>query len=371
MTTAVDRTGAVPGAADPLDELVRTLAIGAAADQRIGERLGAAARQARRPPVIQITGRSGAGRSTVAAALALISAVQTGPVDEPGSAAPVLDGDIVVYVIAGAPLPADRRALDAVPEQRAVVVLNKADAIGTRWSDAVAAAERCAAELGIATVPVVASLAVRTRAGTVSTDDLAALRALAERDDPTLTLAPDLFLAPGPDLAVRERLLRDWDLYGVNCALAALRHDPLIGTRALLQLLHAASGIDPLHGLLHKRYEQIGALRGGELLDEIARLAARAVPVGGSVARDLLERHLDGDEARWLGLRAGLACPQVAHLAAGYPAPAPADADDALARAHRWRAVAGGDLPAPARRAALRVHAGYVRLWERLSGAGL
>lgn len=362
MTAAVE---------DPLDDLIRTLALGVPADQRIGERLGEAVLASRRPPRIQITGRSGAGRSTVTRALALLAAEETGPVDEPGSPDPVLDGDLVLYVLAGAPLPADRRVLAALPRERAVVVLNKADAVGARWADAVAAAERCAADLGIATVPVVATLAERTRSGTVSAEDLAALRALAARDDPALTLAPDLFLAPGPDLAARERLLRDWDLYGVSCALTALRHDPRLGAAALRQLLHAASGIDPLHRLLHRRYEQIAALRGGDLLDEITRLAARAVPSPDSRARDLLEQHLESDAARWLGLRAGLACPHVAHLAAGYPDPAPAGADDALQRARRWRAVAAGDLPAPARRAALRVHTGYVRLWERMSSARL
>ncbi|MGY2063372.1 hypothetical protein ACW9HQ_51480, partial [Nocardia gipuzkoensis] len=71
------------------------------------------------------------------------------------------------------------------------------------------------------------------------------------------------------------------------------------------------------------------------------------------------------------GVRAGLACPQVRHLAAGYPSPEPANADDALARAERWRAVVSSDMPAAARRAAIRVHNGYVRRWERMRGAGL
>jgi hypothetical protein len=349
------------------------LRAGGGSDPRISGQVGAVAAQWRRPPRIQVTGRTHSGRSTVLHALALMSAVETGPVDEPGLPDPELDADIVVYVLSGAPLPADRRVLGALPPERTVAVLNKADAIGSRWGDAVVAAEQYSRELGILTLPVVASLAVRTRAGVVTDADLETLRRLAATADPTLTLSPDLFTSPsaGPDVAEREQLLQRWDLYGVSCALIALRHDPELSPHALLQILHAASGIDALHGLLHRRYEQVSALRGGELLDEVARLAARAIPGDGGNARDVLEDYLFGDDALWLGLCAGLACPDVSHLAAGYPSPAPDDADDAMARAARWRAVVCSDMSPAARRAALRVHNGYVRLWERMSSAGL
>ncbi|GAA5045585.1 hypothetical protein [Nocardia callitridis] len=356
---------------DQLDQLLSDLRFGAGSDAKIGYDAAAAVSAWRKPPRIQVTGRAHSGRTTVLHALALMSAMETGPVDEPGVDEPVLDGDIVVYVLSAAPTPADRRLLATLPRERTVVVLNKADAIGARWGDAVAAADQYARELGVAVLPVVASLAVRTRAGAVSDADLAALRALATNADAALTLSPDLFLAPGPGLAEREELLRKWDLYGVTCALVVLANEPSILPQALLQILHAASGIDPLHRLLHRRYEQVSALRGGALLDELARLAARAVPGDHSSGRDMFETYLYGDEASWLALCAGLADPGVAHLAAGYPAPAPADADDALARAARWRAVVSSDMPPAARRAALRVHNGYVRLWERMSSAGL
>ncbi|MBH0778705.1 hypothetical protein [Nocardia bovistercoris] len=356
---------------DQLDRLVAGLR-DAGADTRIGYHASLAVNAWRRPPRIQVTGRAHTGRTTVLHALALMSAVETGPVDEPGAPDPELDADIVVYVLAGAPLPADRRVLAALDPARTVVVLNKADAIGSRWGDAVAAAEQYSRELGIHTLPVVAALAVRTRAGTVTEEDLTTLRRLAETADLALTLSPDLFVSPaaGPDVAERETLLNRWDLYGITCAMSALRADPGLGPHAILQLLHAAGGIDPLHRLLHQRYEQVSALRGGALLDEFARLAARAIPADGG-GRDVLENYLDGDDAMWLGLCAGLADPSVAHLAAGYPAPAPADADDALQRAVRWRAVVSSDMPPTARRAALRVHNGYIRLWERMSSAGL
>ncbi|MBF6296249.1 hypothetical protein IU459_01670 [Nocardia amamiensis] len=377
MPTATESDGPLRGRGvpspdhDQLDKLLAELRFGAGRDPQIGYAAAAAVSAWRKPPRIQVTGRAHAGRTTVLHALALLSAVETDPVDEPGAHDPELDADIVVYVLSAAPTPADRRVLATLPPQGTVVVLNKADAIGSRWGDAVAAAEQYGRELRVPVVPVVASLAVRTRAGAMTGADLALLRKLATEADPALVLSPDLFVAPGPDVAEREQLLQRWDLYGVVCACTALRHEPELAPQALLQILHAASGIDAVHRLLHRRYEQVSALRGGELLDELTRLAARAVPEQGGRARDLLEAYLYGDDALWLGLCAGLARPEVAHLAAGYPAPAPSDADDAMSRAVRWRAVVTSDMPPAARRAALRVHNGYVRLWERMSSAGL
>ncbi|MET8653263.1 hypothetical protein [Nocardia aurea] len=379
MPTATENTGrmrerGVPTREqDQLDRLLADLRGAAAADTQIGYHASVAVNAWRRPPRILVTGRAHVGRTTVLHALALMSAAETGPVDEPDALDPELDADIVVYVLSGAPLPADRRVLANLPPERTVVVLNKADAIGSRWADAVAAADQYTRELGVLTLPVVASLAQRTRAGALTDDDMGTLRRLAATADPALTLSPDLFVSPaaGPDVAEREAVLHRWDLYGVSCALSALRADPELAPHAVLQLLHAASGIDPLHGLLHRRYEQVSALRGGTLLDDLARLAARSLPGVAGHARDVIEDYLYGDDAMWLGLCAGLADPSVAHLAAGYRSPAPADADDALQRAARWRAVVSGDMPPTARRAALRVHNGYIRLWERMSSAGL
>ncbi|MCX4096325.1 hypothetical protein [Nocardia sp. alder85J] len=368
----IDPEGPAPNAAaaPELDRLVASLH--GVADPSIHAATAAAAESWRRPLRIRITGRARAGKSTLTRGLALISALETAPVDEPGTPDPDLGDDLVVYVLAGAPQPADRRILGELPPERVLAVLNKADAIGARWSDAVAAAEQYGRELGIPVLPVVAELAAHTRAGLLSDDDLRTLRRHRDRAGTAFTLSPELFTAAtaGADTADRQAVLDRWGLYGVAVTLIALRHDPATEPRVLLQLLHAASGIDAVHLHLHRRYERLADRRGGDLLDELTRLAARAVPPDHR-SRDLIEDYLVGPEARWLGLRAGQAHPDVAHLAAGYPATGPADPDDALARARRWRAVASGDLPAPARRAALRVHHAYIQLWEQLSRAGL
>jgi GTPase Era involved in 16S rRNA processing len=117
---------------------------------------------------IQVTGRAGAGKSTLLQALALISAEETTPVDEPGRPDPVLDADLLVYVLSSALQPGDRAVLSGLPRDRTLVVLNKADAVGSRWGDAVAAVDQCGYEMGMATLPVVSELAVWTRSGTPS-----------------------------------------------------------------------------------------------------------------------------------------------------------------------------------------------------------
>lgn len=362
------------GPATELDQLITNVRVGAGPDPHLADQLSAAVGRFRRPLRMQITGRAGAGKTTLLRALALMAAEETEPVDQPGMPDPVLDADLVVYVLSGSLQAADKRVLDTLDPNSTLVVLNKADAVDSRWSDAVTAADRAAHGLGVPVAALVAELALHTRAGTPGDDDLRTLRRHAASDNPDLTLSADLFVDPsaGPDVAERGAALDRWGLFGVNCALSALHHDQQLSAQQLLQVLNAASGIDPVHTRLHQRYEQIMSLRGGELIDELTRIAARAVPGGdGGRARDLIEDYLTGDEALWTGLLAGLAGPEVRHLAAGYPSAKPSDADDALIRAQRWRSVASSDMPAAARRAAIRLHNGYMRMWERLSSAGL
>ncbi|WP_157514277.1 hypothetical protein [Nocardia concava] len=209
-----------------------------------------------RPPRIQVTGRARAGKTTLRHALSLLTAEETRPVDQPGQPAPTLDADLLLYVLPGTADPADRRLLATLPPDRTLVVLNKADSIGTRWSDAAALAESLTTALGHRVFPVVASLAARTRSGTLTAPDLDTLARLTTHPNPPRTLSHDLFTAPGatPDPQARQALLDRWDLHGVSCALAALRADPTLGPRPLLQILHCATGIDPLHHELHRRY---------------------------------------------------------------------------------------------------------------------
>ncbi|MCX0270484.1 hypothetical protein NLM24_07150 [Nocardia zapadnayensis] len=367
-----DRYMREAGAGDPLDRLISTLRMGDGADAGIANGIEVAVQRWRTLPRAQVAGRARSGRTTVARALGLQQAVETAPVDEPGFPDPVLDADIVVYVLASTPSPGDRRLLGSLRPERTILVVNKADAIGTGWADAVGAARQFGREFRLPAFPMVGSLAARTVSGAFQETDLALLRRLAQSGI-AAALSAEAFVSPavGPDTAERTELLERWDLYGLACVLAALERDPDLAPQTVLQILHTVSGVDPVAQLLGQRYRQAIARRAGVLIDELTRLAARAVPHGSSRARALITEYLDTDEAGWLALCGGLVAPEVAHLAAGYPRPEPEDADDALARAIRWRAVVAGDMAPGARRAAIRVHNGYVRMWERMSSVGL
>lgn len=367
-----DRYMREAGAGDPLDRLISTLRMGDGADAGIANGIEVAMQRWRTLPRAQVAGRARSGRTTVARALGLQQAVETAPVDEPGFPDPVLDADIVVYVLASTPSPGDRRLLGSLRPERTILVVNKADAIGTGWADAVGAARQFGREFRLPAFPMVGSLAARTVSGAFQETDLALLRRLAQSGI-AAALSAEAFVSPavGPDTAERTELLERWDLCGLACVLAALERDPDLAPQTVLQILHTVSGVDPVAQLLGQRYRQAIARRAGVLIDELTRLAARAVPHGNSRARALITEYLDTDEAKWLALCGGLVAPEVAHLAAGYPRPEPEDADDALARAIRWRAVVAGDMAPGARRAAIRVHNGYVRMWERMSSVGL
>lgn len=194
-------------------------------------------------------------------ALSLLTAEETSPVDAPDRPDPILDADLILYVLPGTLTPADRRALKTLHPDRTLVVLNKADAVGARWSDAALAADRHSETLGIHTLPAVASLGARTRTGTLSDADLRTLHRHHTRSDPGFTLTEELFTDPAvaEDTSARADLLERWGLYGVACALTALRHAPALSSRPLLQILHSASGMDPIYRALHERYRRAAA----------------------------------------------------------------------------------------------------------------
>ncbi|MFB8008642.1 hypothetical protein [Nocardia sp. NPDC056000] len=229
-----------------------------------------------RSPRIQVSGRARAGKSTLRNALSLTTAEETAPVDDPGHPDPVLDGDLILYVLPGTLGAADRRVLETLRPDRTLVILNKADAIGSRWSDAAQAAARHSETLGIHTLPAVASLAVHTRAGMFTEADLRTLRRHRDSADPAFTLTADLFADPAvaEDVPARVELLERWDLHGVACALAALRHAPELAPQPLLQILHSASGIDLIYWALHHLYERAAA----EIAGAVAEFPTRSAP---------------------------------------------------------------------------------------------
>lgn len=219
-----------------------------------------------RSPRIQVTGRARAGKTTIRTALSLISAEETPPVDRPGQPDPPLDADLFLYVLPGSLQRADRDLLESLPRARTLVLLNKADSIGIHCREAAVAAENHSATLSLPVYPTIADLAARTRTGILTPTDLHTLRTHRDHTDPAFTLTPDRFTQPaiGPDAPARRTLLDRWGLLAITYASAALRHAPALDARALLQILHCASGIDPVHQHLHRLYQEVSLELRGE-----------------------------------------------------------------------------------------------------------
>ncbi|QSE90050.1 hypothetical protein JWS13_16210 [Rhodococcus pseudokoreensis] len=157
----------------------------AALDEVAGDRVRAAVAAFGAPIRVQTAGRAGVGRSTVAAALTaggIDGAVveEADAVDVPGAPDPVLDGDVVVYVLVEAVRDADRDAVRNLDPEQALFVVNKADALGASrvpadaWATATARAAECSDEGGLPALPLIGTLAT---AGTSSQSGIGAVSA--------------------------------------------------------------------------------------------------------------------------------------------------------------------------------------------------
>ncbi|GCE40253.1 hypothetical protein Rhow_003896 [Rhodococcus wratislaviensis] len=157
----------------------------AALDEAAGDRVHAAVAAFGAPIRIQTAGRAGVGRSTVAAALTAggidgTVVEEADAVDVPGAPDPVLDGDVVVYVLVEAVRDADRDAVRNLDPARALFVLNKADTLGASrvpadaWATATARAAECSDEGGLPALPLIGTLAT---AGTSSQSGIGAVSA--------------------------------------------------------------------------------------------------------------------------------------------------------------------------------------------------
>ncbi|BAH53474.1 hypothetical protein [Rhodococcus opacus] len=159
-------------------ELTDLAAEVAALDEVAGDRVRAAVAAFRAPIRVSTAGREGVGRSTVAAALTaggIDGAVvaESDAVDVPGAPDPVLDGDVVVYVLVEAVRDADRHAVRTLDPAQALFVLNKADTLGS-WANATARAAECSDEGGLPALPLAATLAT---AGTSAESGISAVSA--------------------------------------------------------------------------------------------------------------------------------------------------------------------------------------------------
>ena len=231
-------------------------AMAAGLDGAVAGQVHAALECCRVPVAVHVAGRAGVGRRCVAAALGLPPDTVTTPIDALDRPDPVLDADVVVYVVAGGPHPADQP-----PCERTLLVRNKVDLCDIRDDGH----------------PMVATLALATARHEVSTGDFERFRALARSTDATLLLAEPLFRCAESDVDLDERavLLERWGFAGVACAVTALRRDPGLDTAGLHRILRSASGVDPVAVELANRVDAARARRRVALHADLAAIVAR------------------------------------------------------------------------------------------------
>jgi hypothetical protein len=348
------------------------------------------------------------------------SVARTEQVLDPVSANAVAGAEAVLYVLTQSVRADDREVLaaftaatasrDAGPVN-ALAVLNKADTVvaasvagsdGNVWQAASLLARRQAEVLGTRVadvIPVIGLLAESAETGRFTSADAYALRDLAQLDEATtstMLVSAELFAtwdAPVP-AATRARLLACLDLYGIDCAITAIRDQPNIATGSLRRLMLDLSGLAEVRGRLDMVFRaRADGIKAAAALASIAAVAAASEEAADRQrVHDAIEVLLARPQAHQLRLlealtliasgaldlpdeladevlRVGGAVTVAEQL--GRPGAA---ADEltgyALERAAWWRSFASfGSTPAQSRVAHV-VHRAYFLIWQQLREQG-
>jgi GTPase Era involved in 16S rRNA processing len=335
---------------------------------------------------------------------------------DPVSTDAVAGAEAVLYVLTQSVRADDRQALEAFTAAtasreagpaNAIAVLNKADTIapesvagadGDLWRAAELLAAHQAETLQsrvAAVVPVIGLLAESAETGAFTSADADVLRELAGLDEVTLQtmlMSADLFTTW--EIAVpsgtRTRLLAKLDLYGIRCAVTALRAEPDLAAGELRRRLLAGSGFAALRGRLDAVFRaRADGIKAAAALASITALAhASGDPGERQRVHDAIEVLLTRPEAHQLRLLEALTL--VSSGSVDLPAdladevlrvggsadvgeqlglvgrPARELAGYAMERAGWWRSFASfGATPAQSRVAHV-VHRAYFLIWQQL-----
>lgn len=230
------------------------------------------------PLRVAVTGRFGTGRDTLARALRRCFEVSPiGPGDD------ATDADAWLHVLAGWPRPDDLAAIELLDPGRSLVILGKADSLGS-WPAARGRAEECSELLRRPVIALMPLLAVAD----LHEDDLDVLGALAGSGESVPPMQADFIDAGGPHQRLsRISLLRSLDAYGIACALSMFADGP-VGADDLARQLDARSGLGALADHLDDFTAGARGLRLRRVAEELELLAARGL------LRDEIEHLLAG-----------------------------------------------------------------------------
>lgn len=341
------------------------------AAERAGPRAAAAVDELDRvvsaPLRVAVQGRAGVGKSKVVQALAPQLAGELLFVEcglEDGQGQP----EIVLHVLAAAARGVDKEASKTVDNTMACGLLNKCDAISVPgdarlWEQAGEAAARSTKELGYPVFPSVALLANAT----VDTQMYGWLQAIADADEAKPPSA-ELFLDAGRRSSVgqseRERLLREIGIYGLYCAVGALRVEKRRNPGALTEMLRGLSGFGAFVPCLQGLAAKARARRISEFLAKLEQAAALGV------LRDEVETVLAGGAVARLRMDAALGSGVLDQSDLENDAVAPADPGSALRQAVRFREIGTRSADPRAAGLAWDLHVGFLRSWAELSRTG-
>jgi hypothetical protein len=309
------------------------------------------------PLRVAVSGRRGAGRSTVERAL-----VRAGGLRGTIAVTTSREADVGVYVISEVVKPEDRDAITGAGRP-ILVVLNKADLIATTQpglhphGPTRAARTRCAqlsAHIGLPIEPVVGVLAVAALDDLVDDTLWASLQVLATRPV-DLSSAESFLTAEHPVAAeLRRRLLDTLDLFGVARALAAIRCGAnRAQTCAVLRRLSCIDDVVDKIG-------SVGAqVRYQRVLDAVAELQTLAV------ADRRLGEFLSCDDT----VVARMASAVDVVEAAGLKVDRCQDAGAHLRRAMGWQRYSRGPVAGLHRACGADITRGSLRLWSRVGSA--
>jgi hypothetical protein len=328
----------------------------------------------------------------------------------------VAGAEAVLYVVTQGVRADDQQALAAFTAAtasreagpvNAIAVLNKADTItpesvagsdGDVWKAASLLAEKQAQTLKprvADVIPVIGLLAESAESGGFTSADADALRSLSKLDDgtwETMLMSADIFTTWECEVptGTRVRLLEKLDLYGIRCAVDALRADPELTAGSLRRTLLNASGLAGVRGRLDAVFRaRADGIKAAAALASITALAtASGDPGERQRVHDAIEVLLAKPEAHQLRLLEALtlvtsgavAMPEdLAEevLRVGSSAdigeqlgmkgrPHKEHSAYALERAGWWRSFASfGATPAQSRVAHV-VHRAYFLIWQQL-----